>query len=84
MVENSDTQSSLLGENELQPLSNKLRNKNTMCSTKLESILIKPGQLNTRRILIWKSIYHLNLIKHYVNFMENFEKVMERYRTIST
>ena len=84
MAENSDTRSSLLGENKLQHLSNKWRNKNTTYSTKLALILIKLGRLNTRRILIWMSICHLNFIKYYVNFIENFDELVERYRTLFT
>ena len=84
MAENSDTLSALLGENELQQLSNKWRNKNTKCSTKLKLILVKLGQLNIKRMLTWMSISYINLIKHYVNFMENFEELMERYCTLIT
>ena len=69
-----------IGENELQQLSNKCRNKNATYSTKLGLILIKLGQLNTRRILIWRSVCHLNLVKYYANFIEIFDELMERYR----
>ena len=52
-----------------------------MCSTKFRLILTKLEQFNARRMLIKKSIRHLNLIKHFVNFVENFEELMERYRS---
>ena len=54
------------------------------CSIKLGLILIKLGQLNTRLMLIWMSICHLNLIKYYVNFMENFKEFVETFRTLFT
>ena len=44
-------------------------------------ILTKLGQSNAGRILIWKSILHLTLIKHFVNSVENFEEFMEKYRS---
>ena len=71
-------------ENELQQLSNKWRNKNTTYSTKHGLILVKLGQLNTRRMLIWRSICHFNHIKYYVNFFENFQQLMKRYHTLFT
>ena len=51
-TENSDTRFALLDENELQQLSNRWRNEDTICSTKLGLILTKLGQFNGRRMLI--------------------------------
>ena len=34
--------------------------------------------INTKRMLIWRSICHLSLIKYYFSFMENFEELTER------
>ena len=71
MPENSNTEFALLDENELEQLPNKWRNRDAMRSTKSGLIPRRPWRLNARGMLIWRSIRHLSLIKHYINFIEN-------------